>query len=391
MRILQIITQGELGGAQKNVLDTSAYLSANNNVFIAIGATSAPSDTWLLKEAKRANLKSENLFIVPALVREVSPLKDFRAFYEVYKLVKKIKPHIVHVHSSKAGVICGLAAKIAGSCVVYTVHGFVFSEPSSALKKSFFILIEFIASFFRDLTITVSEFDRELGRKFFIIRKNKNILIYNGIDIQNEKNILPKDEARSFILEKIGLKHLSGTSNPRIVGTVANLYKTKGIKYLIESAKIVNDNLNLSEKILFVVFGEGELRHKLTEEIAKNNLEEIFFLPGLIPNAYIYLRGFDLFTLPSIKEGFPYALLEVILAKIPFIATDVGGISEILKYAKGRLIPAGNAEALANAITLHFSSLSTDQITLPDIFSSKNSFKLLSEQYSNIMKKHRRC
>lgn len=347
MKILQIITQGERGGAQLHVRDSALGLAARgHDVYVATGRQPAPEDRWLFEELEKNGFGRAQLRIIKDLQRDIHLGTELKAFSQTYKLVKSIKPDIVHVHSSKAGTLCATAARMAGAKVVYTVHGFVFNEPMSWVKKYFYLVSELAARFFRNYTITVSKFDLATGRKYHIIPKKKGIAIYNGIDPEKSNSILTKEKARSALYEKMGFTFPKGI---RIVGLVANLYPAKGVEYLIDAAYLAERYKGLTNTI-FIVIGEGELRKELEAQIVEHNVQGIFFLMGSVPDAYKYLKAFDVFVMPSVKEGFPYALLEVMMARVPFIATKVGGIPEIAEYSYAPLVEPGSAKYLTEQI-----------------------------------------
>lgn len=346
MRILYLITQGECGGAQKHILDIALDMrNAGHKVYVATGRQESLADTWLFNNLKQNGFEAQDLFIIKNLQREINPKRDISAFAALYRLTKTLQPHIVHVHSTKAGILGSVASKLAKSRVVYTVHGFVFSEPLSLLKKIFYIVAEFLASFFRDQTIVVSKFDFIQGNKYNILRKKKGVLIYNGLDEKLSDLMLDKESAKSRILQKI---KVSDRQTP-IIGVVANLYRTKGIKYLIEAAEIIRFHNKLMP--YFVVIGEGELREELEKEIKDRGLQESFFLIGSIPDAYLLLRAFDLIVLPSVKEGMPYILLEATLAGVPSIGARVGGIVELSKLIPISLTDSADSAALEKIIS----------------------------------------
>ena len=382
MRILYIITQGECGGAQKHVFDIALFMRKNGHqVFVATGRQGSSQDSWLFDSLKEAQFKDSQLFILEDLQREIIIQKDIKSFYSIYHLVRTLKPHIVHVHSTKAGIVASVAARLAGSHIVYTVHGFVFSESLSLIKKIVFITAEFITSFFRSQTIVVSDYDLQQGKKYKILRGEGGVLIYNGLDESITKNILDRESARNIICSKI-----NPSENPVIIGVIANLYRTKGIEYLIEAAK----KIHLSGKFIpyFFVIGDGELRQELEEKITNYNLSRYFFLAGTILQAYRFLKAFDLVVLPSTKEGLPYILLEATLAHVPLLATRVGGVMELAKNIPISLVEPANSEALAQEIILNISSIKTSRNKgkLPAKFTTEHMIKSLSFEYEQILK-----
>jgi glycosyltransferase involved in cell wall biosynthesis len=279
---------------------------------------------------------SKNLNFIPThkikfLKRGIKPLSDFLAFWEIYLLIKKLRPDIVHLNSSKAGFLGSLAGKLAGAKVIFTARGFVFNEPRNRLFKLFFITLEKIASLFRDQIITVSKFDEASALKFKLVNPQKITTIHNAIP-----SIEFLDRKTSRL--KLGIKE-----GKFIVGTIANFYPTKGLDILIsawqDSRFRGNGNLDL------VIMGSGPLEEELKSQ--SKNLSINF--AGQIPNASSYLKAFDIFVLPSRKEGFPLVLLEAMQADLPIIATDVGGNKEAITDA-GVIIPSGNVEILAEAL-----------------------------------------
>jgi len=342
MKILHIITQGENGGAQKNVLDTVSALSHHgHDIFVMTGEQKNPHDQWLFEKLKKQGFTNNKLSVCRYLARDIHILRDIRALINLYRYIKKNKFDIVHLHSTKAGVLGAIAGKLAGSRIVYTVHGFVFQEPMSVVKKLLYITIELCSSFFIDTYICVSEKDLEIGKKYTIIRKNRGVVIYNGI--QEDSLLYTKEEARDKIMK---LAHVNFTPQ-KIIGAVANLYATKGIIYLIGAAELV---VRENPHYLFVVFGEGHLRHELQKEITERGLDNNFMLVGFVDNASALLSGLDTLVLPSVKEGLPYILIEASRARIPIIATRVGGVVEMSTCIPMNLVDPKDTKVLASKI-----------------------------------------
>lgn len=344
MKILYVITQGENGGAQKNVLDTAVFNNKTDEVYVAIGRISSEKDSWMLQELEQNGFKKDQLYTFQNLVRNIAPLTEIKAFFEIYNYIKQNKFKIVHLHSTKAGMLGSVAGKLAGAHVVYTVHGFVFQEPMNIFKKMFYIAAEFTASLFIDHHICVSQKDVEVGKQFFILRNSKkHSVIYNGIDV-SQNNLLEKNNARKILSEKVGYD----LEDWAVFGSIANLYPTKGLTYFIEAAKILKEKS--VNKFVCVIFGDGELRNELEKQIKEAGLEREFKLLGYTKNAAQYLSGLDVFVMSSVKEGLPYALVEASQAELPIIATNVGGIPEMSKQFKINLVEAKDPEALAEAM-----------------------------------------
>lgn len=336
--ILYLITQSELGGAQQYCLDLALNLKDEFDVVIAFGEQG--KDGALAQKLSENNIK---YYSIPHLKRSVSPINDFLATLEIIKLIKKIKPDIIHLNSSKISILGSLAtffskSKILNlkSKIIYTAHGWVFNEPLSIWKKLFYKYAERFTSRFKDKIICVSEFDYKTALEQKICPKEKLIIIHNGI---NEINFLPRQEAR----EKLNLPD-SGF----IVGSIGNLYKTKGFEYLIEAIKkLINEKIKISA----VIIGEGAERENLTNLIKKYKLEDNIILAGRISEAAQLLSAFDLYVCSSVKEGLSYTIIETMLNGLPIIATRVGGNPELIEDGRnGLLINSQDPEDLAEKI-----------------------------------------
>jgi len=204
----------------------------------------------------------------------------------------------------------------------------------------------------KDKIIVNSEFDLQSALKYKIAAKEKIVKIYNGINSE-ELKFLPREEARDWISEKLKKKNEKlqfKIKNCQIVGTIANFYKPKGLEYLIKTMNILCSKFQVSSFKLIMI-GDGKQRKKLENLIKKYKLEDTVFLLGQIPEASKYLKAFDVFVLPSLKEGFPWVILEAMAAEVPLVATKVGAIPEIINdNENGFLVEPGNGENLAKKI-----------------------------------------
>jgi len=344
-KILYLITQSETGGAQRYIFDLAANLRGEYNISVAFGEQGERGE--FANELKNNGIEIYN---IPHLKREISPLNDLLAIFEIVKLIKKLKPNIIHLNSSKISILGSIATKICYvlrvTCyVIYTAHGWVFNEPLPKWKKSFYFWAEKFTSHFKDKIICVNKLDYEIAKKDLRIKEEKLKLIYHGI---RSIKFLPRDEARKKIISKIHNSEFMIHNSTIIIGTIANLYKTKGLEYLIEAIKILATyNLQLTT----IIIGEGRERKNLENLVEKYSLEKNIFLPGNIKNAAELLPAFDIYACSSVKEGFPYSILEAMSAGLPIVATRVGGIPEIINDCKnGLLAESANPKDIAEKI-----------------------------------------
>src|SRR3989344_292075 len=174
-------------------------------------------------------------------------------------------------------------------------------------------------------TIVITRREYEQVKNWPLVSK-KIVLIYNGI---NKIDFFDKDEAQEKILEKLKIKD-SNLKDLIWVGTISELTKNKGLGYAIKGIKNLQESLHRNWNGIFVIIGSGEDRGYLENLIKQEGLENNVYLTGFIDDAKKYLKAFDIFLMSSVKEGFPYALLEAGLAGNAIICTDVGGTSEIV-------------------------------------------------------------
>lgn len=328
MRILYIITQADGGGAQNYVLALARHFH---------GAIAAGSEAGeLFETAKNLNLATFNL---QHLKRNISPYHDLMAIWEIRRLIQSYEPEIVHLNSSKAGVLGSFACMGLKTKVVFTAHGFVFNEPLSWPTRSFYLALEKEASRYRSQIITVSEADRESALKFSLMAPEKITTIHNGMA---PIHFLPKEEAAA----KLGL-----SKNAFLFATIANFYKTKGLDLLLES--IAQLKAQVRVQCRFIIFGHGPEEKDLRLKIQALSLVPNVTLTGKVDRACQYLKAFNAFVMPSRKEGFPYALLEAAQAGLPILATQTGGIPEALGE-NGLYAENGNAADLAKKIEALF-------------------------------------
>ena len=343
--ILYIITKSVWGGAGKYVFDLSTCLSDKFIISVAAGGQGK-----LAKEIRKFNIP---YYEIKSFQRKINILKEFLACFEVLLLLFKLKPDIIHVNSSKAGGIVGLAAWLyklltrRKPCLIFTAHGWAFLEDRPKWQLDLIKFLSKLTALFYDKIICVSEFDRQIGIKNKVAPSYKLVTVHNGIDV-NKLIFLPKEKARKKLL----LTANSQLLTTKVIGTIAEWTKNKGLIYLLEAFKKLQTSNILPLTLILIGSGENPDKEKIYNFIKKHNLKNVY-LHQWIPNAASYLKAFDIFVLPSVKEGFPYVILEAMAAEIPIIATKVGGIPEMLSIGNeftGILVPPKNSQILAEKI-----------------------------------------
>ncbi|MBI4709035.1 MAG: glycosyltransferase family 4 protein [Candidatus Portnoybacteria bacterium] len=353
-KVLFLITQSVSGGAQKYVFDLAKNLPASEyEVAVAAGGNGE-----LLSRLETAGVPC---FRLKRLVRPISPFCDILAYFEIKNLLKKWRPDVLHLNSSKAGVLGSLAAKNLPIKVIYTVHGAVFEAAFSWLSKKLFLWLEKWTAKYKHKIICVSENDKQLWLKYNVAPEEKLVAIHNGINLNID--FLTKEEARRKLFEKTssappfiksGVGGISTAEEKELflVGTIAYFYPEKNLDLLIDAAALIFGAPKLKDKkILFLFIGSGQQENNLKLKIKNLKLGNKVLLIGSIPKAHEYLKALDVFVLPSLKEGLPYTILEAMAAGIPIIASNIGGIPEMISdNHNGFLISPDDAETLAERI-----------------------------------------
>jgi len=334
IRVLHPITRLIVGGAQENTIFTAALLDKTKFQVDILSGVQTGSEGSLIEEANEQGI---NLLFINELVREISPLKDVTALIKLYIAMRNNRYNIVHTHSSKAGILGRLAAKMAGiPVIVHTIHGWSFHDYLPSYQKHLFIYLEKIAAKFSDALVFVSEADLETGLKNGIGKKSQYRLIRSAIP-RIQFNNLEKNK-------EINRKKLGIPDNVLVIGNVGRLSDQKNpIEWIQIAQKISLEEDN----VVFLLVGDGPLRLDVEEEINEFFLSEKFILPGLTRDVLSYFSIIDIFLITSLWEGLPRTVLEAMAMGIPVVAYKSGGIPEIVSDGiTGYLCKAGDIESM---------------------------------------------
>ncbi|MDR1942282.1 MAG: glycosyltransferase family 4 protein [Endomicrobium sp.] len=314
IKVCYIITKLELGGAQKVALYTAGNLDKSRFCQFMISGSGGALDAQASKQVR--------LISFPFLVRQISPLKDLKALFAIYKVLKKEKPDIVHTHSSKAGILGRIAAKLAAiKTIIHTIHGYGFNETQPKPVKYFYILLEKFCAHLTDRLIAVSKEDIKKGIFYKIAKEEKFVLIRAGIDIDYYKNYIPDP----FFRKSLGI-----SADAKIITTIGPFKPQKNLKDFIEAANIT---LKTIAQAVFLIVGDGELRKQIESQIASYGLQNKILLLGWRSDIAKILRASDLYVMTSLWEGLPCTIIEAMCCAVPVIANGVDGVKEIISEA----------------------------------------------------------
>jgi glycosyltransferase involved in cell wall biosynthesis len=268
-------------------------------------------------------------------------------------MIRRHQPDVVFAISSMAGFASALALqtirnRLPHTKLVYRIGGWTFNDPWPSWQKKIYIILERLSARWKDYIVVNNTADFDQAQALGIRPRIATLRIFNGMD-PYPSGVEPI-EARTYLNRRIP-EHYRHTSYDFLVGTIANFYPAKDLPTLIRSASRVSTMSGIGSRVRFVVIGDGIYRDHLERMIVEHHLEDRFFLLGKIPDASRYLPAFDVFALPSLKEGFPWALLEAMAAKVPVIATRVAAVPEMIEdHQSGLIVEPNHPDELAAAI-----------------------------------------
>ena len=330
LRILYVITKANWGGAQRYVFDlATAAQKAGHHVQVMYGETGL-----LVKKLTAEGIPTTQL---PGLMRDVGFFRELRALLGLCAFFRTARPDIVHINSSKAGALGAFAARTLGvPRIIFTAHGWAFNEARPPWQRALLFIASGIIVMLSHETICVSEAIRRDIRSFPGAPKKLKVIM-SGIQCFSP---MPRAAARAALAPPSIGKYW--------IGMISELHPTKRIEDALRAMHRIAAN---HPDTLLVVMGEGEERQELEALVRLLGLHERVYLAGFRSEARSLLGAFDLFLHTSQSEALGYAVLEAGCAELPVIATNVGGIPEIILDADhGVLVPPRSPEAIANAI-----------------------------------------
>ena len=375
IKILHIITRLEFGGPPLSLLDLIARLDRSKfSVSLATGLTS-DRERDMIEEARKLDIE---IFTVPSLVRDIKIMSDIKALWQIMRIIKRGGYHIVHCHTSKAGFIGPLAARLAGAKIVlYSPHGTILQGYFGKIQTVFFILLQRFAACFIDQIICLSRLEISQYLEEKIGSPGKYTFIYNGIDVEST--------ARRRT-DSLTMRKELGIEPDDFVGiSVGRLVPVKGYDYLIETIRLLKPNIP-NIRLLFV--GDGSERKALEKQAeGAGLLNHVKFL-GLRRNVPEILSCADVFVLSSLNEGFGLVLVEAMTMRLPIVATSVGGVPEVVEDGKtGILVAPEDPQAMGDAVErIYHNRQWGKELGVAGYKRAKNTFDIrkITEQYEQL-------
>jgi glycosyltransferase involved in cell wall biosynthesis len=345
MRIVHVITRLIIGGAQENTLLTvqGLHQDYHDDVTLITGPAVGPEGD-LFDRAARLGLKLE---LLPDLVRPILPWIDWRAYRALRAIFRRLKPEVVHTHSSKAGILGRAAAwHEQVPAIVHTIHGMPFGPFERPLTNALYIALERWAARRCHAIVSVCDAMTRQALAAGVGRPEQFLTVYSGMDADS---FLNPPRARPDVRRELGL-----ADDEVAFATVARLFELKGHDDIIAIAQKV---LAANPKVRFVWIGDGILREPLTAQLDRLGIRQSFILTGLVSPDRIpeLLSAVDAVIHPSLREGLARVLPQALLVGRPVISFDIDGAREVVLPETGILLKPRDLEGLRRAI-LHLAA-----------------------------------
>ena len=338
---MHISTRLIVGGSQENtILSCEGQVDAGHEVSLVYGPIFGPEGSLRERAQKCCGIE---LIETPNLVRQLAPIRDYRCYSDLKRLIKAWKPDVVHTHSSKAGIIGRAAAwKLGVPCVIHTIHGLPFHPYEKAWRNAIYIASERWAAKRCHRIACVAQAMRDQALVKGIGQKDQFVTVFSGMEV--ETYISPEKE-RDVVRSELGI-----SPEDYVIGTVSRLAQHKGHDDVLDAlGGELQDNPSM--KLLWV--GDGWRREKLEKRIREMGIEKQVVLTGLVQPETIanYIAAMDVLVHPSYREGLPRTVVQAMLGGKPVVAHDVDGTREVCIPEKtGYLIDVGDYKAMREAV-----------------------------------------
>jgi glycosyltransferase involved in cell wall biosynthesis len=334
LKVAHIVTLLELGGAQQNTLYTLQSLDASRFEPVLLCGRGALLD----KDVQDAPYPK---YFINSLVRQVHPLRDLIALCEIFFVLKRVKPDIVHTHSSKAGILGRWAAKLAGvPVIIHSFHGFGFNREQKWWTRFGFVAAERATAKISRALIAVSRSNQSEALALGIGRPEQYRLIRSGIDVGLFQSMVRRPNAPDGIAVSAGQK---------LVTTIGPYKPQKNLGDFVQAAAAVHAKFPGAR---FLMVGDGALRGALEAQVARLGLSEVFLMPGWRRDIPHILMRTDIFVLTSLWEGLPRALVEAMAAGLPCVANAIDGVQDVVTDGvTGFMVPPKRPDLTAERIS----------------------------------------
>jgi len=318
MRLLYVITNSDIGGAQSHLLNLVEGFREEFEIDVAYGEPGP-----MLDNLSKIGIRTIRL---PSLVRHISPLEDLRAIGELRCAIRSIAPDLVHAHSAKAGLISRIGCALEGTRVIFSAHGWGFSGGVKLGRRLAMWLTESLCIPLSDAVIVTCTHDLSLAESLLPLSRGKLRLIWNGIPEVPSRTSPPKRDRPTITM-------------------IARFCDQKDHLTLLQAFRPLRDRANL------LLIGDGPDFVRCRTEAALEQLHEGVQFAGEQTDIEEILSRTDIMALSTHYEGLPISVLLGMRAGLPVVASRVGGLSDqIIHGVTGFLVPRKDPKALSDAL-----------------------------------------
>ena len=341
IKAMHIITRLIRGGAQENTLLTVQGLARRpgHEAMLVTGPGLGPEGD-LVEDARNSGV---DVVVIDAMRRAIHPWRDYVAYRELRRLMRELRPDVVHTHSSKAGIIGRRAAKAERvPAVVHTIHGLPFHDYERPLVNKLYVALERRAARYTDLIMCVADAMTDKAVAAGVAKREKFVTVYSGMDVEP---YLHGDHDRERVRQSFGFR-----ADDLVVGVIARISPLKGHEFIIRAAPdILRRHPNM--RLLFV--GEGHIRAEMEQLAEEHGVLDRIVFAGLRDYREIpeLIAAMDLVVHTSLREGLARVLPQALLSGVPVVSYDVDGAREVVIDGKtGWLVEAESIGPLADAV-----------------------------------------
>lgn len=337
MKVCHIITRMILGGAQENTFLTCKGLQERGWEVSLLAGPQTGAEGSLQERSRQSGFRFE---IIEPMLRQVSPLNDWRALRQLRAWMEREKPAIVHTHSSKAGILGRIAARRAGvPIIIHGVHGMSFNRTQKPFIRRAYRDLEAYCAKFTDRIITVADAMIDQTVEARVAPRDRCVTVYSGMEVEHFD---PSRYDASAIRSGLGIP-----SDAVVIGTVARMFTNKGYEQLIPAMPAI---VQAASNTHFLWIGDGPHREQYLQQVTRMGLRDRMHLTGLVPPEQVgrWLSAADILVHASQWEGLPRVVVQALLLEKPAVAFDVDGTPEVvLSDRTGVLVKLNDVEALA--------------------------------------------
>jgi glycosyltransferase involved in cell wall biosynthesis len=382
-RVGHIITRLILGGAQENTLYTVIGQQRDYDVTLIIGVDDGTEGS-LRDRAAAANVR---VLVVPTLVRPIRPLTDLRALASLVRLLRRERFDVVHTHSSKAGILGRLAARIAGvPVVVHTLHSLVFHEYQAAWKNSVYIWLKRRCAPITDLLISVNDRTTRGALAAGIGRPEQYLTIYSGFELDRFLTI------RDRLTVEAAKQRLGIPPAAPVVGKIARLFPLKGHEQFLPAAAEI---ARMNPAVWFLLVGDGPIRPEIEQQFAALGLRDRTVFTGRVPPDEVpaCIQAMDVVVHTSLREGLARVLPQAGAVGKPIVTFDLDGAPEVVKEGvSGYLVKPLDTSTLARRVIELLADPErshrmgeSGRAFVEKTFSVERMVQLINEQYERLL------